>query len=144
VKNTKMTKSLLLVLSVLALTGCTSMNIFKDTPETATAPAPDIEAAPAVPSTLSAAEIKSILSGKSWKWTSPKLNGVTLFADDGSSLVEVTGQGTTTGKWLVKDGQLCESYSPASFLPNGAAMSCRPFTGSNGTYNVGRATFTLA
>jgi Protein of unknown function (DUF995) len=145
--KTNMTKQFLLTLSVLALTGCTSMSIFKDSPEATTAvPAPEIEPAPVAPGQLSAAEIKTIISGKSWKWTGPKLNGVTLYADDGSSLVEVTGKGTTTGKWVAKDGQLCESFAPGSngFLPNGVPMSCKPFSGSNGRYNVGSATFTLA
>ena len=68
------------------------------------------------PGGMSAAQIKQVLSGKSWKWASPKNSGVTLYADDGSSLVEVTGKGTTTGKWSVKDGQLCESFC-ASTLP---------------------------
>jgi hypothetical protein len=136
----------LATVSLVGLTGCTNMNIFKDTPS---APPPDTQAdlqpEPMMPQGgMSAGDIKRILSGKSWKWASPKNSGVTLYADDGSSLVEVTGKGTTTGKWTVKDGQLCESFSPAPFLPKGVPMTCQPFTGSGNTYKVGQATFTLA
>jgi hypothetical protein len=130
------------------LAGCTGgggFNIFKDNKRDV-APAPDLNAVeePVTPGVMSSAEIKRVLSGKSWKWSSPRNSGVTLYADDGSSLVEVTGKGTTTGKWQVKDGQLCESFSPAPFLPNGVPMTCQPFSGSGNTYKVGQATFTLA
>ncbi len=142
----------LAVVCLVGLTGCTNMNIFKDTPS-APPPEPqaDLEPDPLAPAGrmganggMSAAQIKQALSGKSWKWASPKNSGVTLYADDGSSLVEVTGKGTTTGKWSVKDGQLCESFSPAPFLPKGVPMTCQPFSGSGNTYKVGQATFTLA
>lgn len=137
--------AVLAAVSLVALTGCTNMNIFKDNPEPAPAePSVDLTPQPMSPGGMSAAQIKQILSGKSWKWASPKNSGVTLYADDGSSLVEVTGKGTTTGKWSVKDGQLCESFAPAPFLPKGVPMTCQPFTGSGNTYKVGQATFTLA
>jgi ABC-type transport system substrate-binding protein len=134
------------------LTGCTSMNLFKDSPEPQP-PVADLE--PEEPKTLgpsaspsakglSAGQINRALSGKSWKWKGPNNAGVTLFANDGSSLVEVTGKGTTTGKWMAKDGQLCEKFEPAPFLPKGVPMTCQPITGSGNTYRVGQATFTLA
>ena len=135
----------LAAVSLVGLTGCTSMNIFKDSPSSTPAePQVDLQPEPMNPGGMSAAQIKQILSGKSWKWASPKNSGVTLYADDGSSLVEVTGKGTTTGKWSVKDGQLCESFAPAPFLPKGVPMTCQPFTGSGSTFRVGQATFTLA
>jgi hypothetical protein len=143
-----------LIVAGVFLTGCSSMGVFKDSPEsTAALPEAKTEAlepeaeplAPAVSkSQLSAGQIRKIISGKSWKWTSPKFNGVTLYADDGSALIEVTGKGTTTGKWLAKDGQLCESTAPAPFLPSGSPMKCRPMSGGGNTYSVGQATFTLA
>lgn len=104
----------------------------------------DVPSQPVGASAMTAAEIKSVLSGKSWRWQGPNNSGVTLYASDGTSLVEVTGKGTTTGKWLVKDGQLCESFAPAPFLPGGVPMTCQPFAGSNNVYKVGAATFTLA
>jgi hypothetical protein len=124
------------------------MNVFHDTPPEASEP-PAIEepslAEPQAPTgNLSAGQIKSALSGKSWKWSGPNNSGVTLYADDGSSLVEVTGKGTTTGKWRAKDGQLCESFSPAPFLPKGVPMTCQPMTGKGGTFKVGKTSFTLA
>ncbi len=93
---------------------------------------------------LSQAEIQNILSGKSWRWSGPNNSGVTVYATDGTSLVEVTGKGTTTGSWSAKDGQLCEAFAPAPFLPKGVALNCQPMTGSGNVYKVGQATFTLA
>jgi glucose/arabinose dehydrogenase len=139
-----------LSLAGLLLAGCSSMNLFKDDPAPAAqtvdlAPEEPLEplAAPASKG-LTAAQINKALSGKSWKWKGPNNGGVTLFANDGSSLVEVTGKGTTTGKWLAKDGQLCEKFEPAPFLPKGVPMTCQPITGGGNTYKVGQATFTLA
>jgi len=96
------------------------------------------------PQVMSAAEIRTILAGKSWRFQGPNNTGTTLYAEDGTSLVEVDGKGTTKGKWMTKDGQLCESFDPAPFLPGGVPMSCYPFSGSGGTYQAGKATFTLA
>jgi type IV pilus biogenesis protein CpaD/CtpE len=134
----------------LLLSGCTSMNVFKDTPEPP--PVADLEPVepimekPVIASSkgLSASQINKALSGKSWKWSSKKNSGVTLYANDGSSLVEVTGKGTTTGKWMAKDGQLCEKFEPAPFLPSGVPMTCQPISGGGNTYQVGQATFRLA
>ena len=99
---------------------------------------------PSGPTVLSAGEIRSILSGKSWNFRGPNNTGTTLYAEDGTSLVEVDGKGTPRGKWMAKDGQLCESFDPAPFLPGGVPMSCYPFSGSGGVYQAGKATFTLA
>lgn len=132
----------LLILTTLAagLSACANTSLFKDSqPEPTLAPEPSISG-----TTASAGEIRAALSGKSWSWRGPNNSGVTLFAEDGTSLIEVTGKGKTTGKWLAKDGELCESVAPAPFLPNGAPMSCRPFSGSGGSYRVGNAEFTLS
>jgi len=99
---------------------------------------------PTDPGVLSATDIRSILSGKSWNFQGPNNSGTTLYAADGTSLVEVNGKGTTKGTWTTKDGQLCESFSPAPFLPNGVPLTCYPFSGTGGTYQAGKATFTLA
>ncbi|MDO8354018.1 MAG: DUF995 domain-containing protein [Aestuariivirga sp.] len=101
-------------------------------------------APPAAPTGLTQADINNILSGKSWRWSGPNNSGVTLYASDGTSLVEVSGKGTTTGTWSAKDGQLCEAFAPAPFLPKGVALNCQPITGSGNVYQVGQATFTLA
>lgn len=105
----------------------------------------DVTLAPS-PSGMSAAEIRSVLAGKSWHFKGPNNTGTTLYAEDGSSLVEVDGKGTTKGKWMTKDGQLCESFDPAAFLPGGVPMSCYPFSKGTapGSYQAGKATFTLA
>ena len=102
--------------------------------------------APASPQAMSSSEIRSTLSGKSWRFKGPNNTGTTLYADDGTSLVEVDGKGTTKGKWMTKDGQLCESFDPAPWLPGGVPMSCYPFArgGSPGSYQAGKAVFTQA
>lgn len=122
-----------LSLTLLALAGC-SLGGSNDSPA-------DNSLTPQV---MSASEIRTILSGKSWRFQGPNNIGTTLYAADGTSLVEVDGKGTTKGKWQAKDGQLCESFDPAPFLPGGVPMSCYPFSGSGGTYQAGKATFTLA
>jgi hypothetical protein len=97
------------------------------------------------PAALSAVEIRKAISGKSWRWSSAKNSGVTLYASDGTSLVQVDGKGNTTGKWSAKDGYLCESFAPAPFLPpGGLPLSCKPITGSGNSFRVGEADFTLA
>ena len=128
----------------LSLGACTSLNVFKDSTPPATAP-PPMATGPALSGVITADQIKTLLAGKSWRWKGQKA-GVTLYASDGTSLVEITGSGTTQGKWEAKDGQLCESFAPAPFLPQGIPMTCQPFTTSPtpGTYMVGKATFSLA
>lgn len=140
------THTLLILAAAAALSACSGMNVFKDSNSPSNAvPAPDsVVENPVEPTATSAAQIKSLLSGKSWAWTGPKRSGVTLYASDGTSLVQVTGQGTTSGKWMAKDGQLCESFSPATFIPQGVPMTCQAFTGAGGSYKVGQATFKLA
>jgi hypothetical protein len=95
---------------------------------------------------LSAGEIRTILAGKSWRFQGPNNTGTTLYAEDGTSLVEVDGKGTTKGRWMTKDGQLCESFDPAPFLPGGVPMSCYPFSrgAAPDSYQAGKATFTIA
>ncbi len=136
----------LLALSA-SLSACSNMNVFKDSPSSQPvdlAAQPDPSAM--IPTQVTAGQIKSMLVGKSWRWVGPKNSGVTLYSPDGTSLVEVTGKGTTGGQWTTKDGQLCESFSPAPFLPQGAPMTCQPFsaTGTPGQYRNGQASFALA
>ena len=101
---------------------------------------------PLAPQGMSATEIRTILAGKSWRFQGPNNTGTTLYAADGSSLVEVDGKGTTKGRWTTKDGQLCESFDPAAFLPGGVPMSCYPFSRGTApnTYQAGKATFSVA
>jgi hypothetical protein len=125
----------ILIVAGILLSGCTQAGGTKKS-------AP-LAPAPAVP--LAATDIQSTLSGKSWRFQGPRNTGTTLYASDGTSLVEVDGKGTTKGKWTTKDGQLCESFDAAPWLPGGVPMSCYPFTrgSSPGTYKAGPATFTL-
>jgi hypothetical protein len=98
------------------------------------------------PQGLSASEIRTTLSGRSWRFKGPNNTGTTLYAEDGTSLVEVDGKGTTKGKWTTKDGQLCESFDPAPWLPGGVPMSCYPFARGTapGSFQAGKAVFTQA
>ncbi len=142
------TKTITLLAIAASLSACANMNVFKDQPSAAQPVnlAPQPELAPMAPKLVTAGQIKSMLVGKSWRWVGPKNSGVTLYSPDGTSLVEVVGKGTTGGKWTAKDGQLCESFAPAPFLPQGAPMTCQPFvaTGKPGQYRNGQATFALA
>ena len=144
---TNLSKYVSLVAVAGLLSACSGMNVFKDSSADQSTPPPapaPITSAPVNGGVLSAVQIKALLSGKSWRWKGPKNSGVTLYASDGTSLVEVTGKGTTQGKWEAHDGQLCESFSPAPFLPQGVPMTCQPFTGQGGAYMAGQASFTLA
>jgi hypothetical protein len=127
----------------LALAGCANTNVFKDNEPTPVEPAlaaePALDAAPLV---FDAVGIRNTIAGKSFRWRGPNNSGTTLFAADGTSLIEVDGKGTTTGKWVAKDGQLCESISPGPVLKNGSRLRCNSFSGGNGTFKVGAATFT--
>jgi hypothetical protein len=137
----KFANSMAVAIAAVGLSACASMGLFKDSKEPeASVP---VETPPSSTS-LSSEDIRSILAGKSWKWQGPNNSGTTLYASDGTSLVEVDGKGTTSGKWETRNGQLCESFSPAPFLPQGMNTVCQPFSGSNNTYQVGPATFTLA
>lgn len=138
----RMTKFAALALVTGVLAGCSTMGNMGTSTGTGTGTSPTPE--PPQPSLMSAAEIRSVLSGRSWHFQGPNNSGTTLYAADGTSLVEVTGKGTTKGTWTTKDGQLCEAFAPASFLPNGVPMTCYPFSGSNNTYQAGKAVFTLA
>jgi hypothetical protein len=138
------------------LAGCTSMNVFKD--DTTPPPAPDLAPeeppmqAPVTPQVgggTPAAQISKKIAGKSWKWTSPNYSGVTLYANDGSSLIELKGKSalapvTTTGRWEAKNGQLCESVKAAPpVLTADIAMTCKPFTSTGNSFTVGKANFVL-
>jgi Protein of unknown function (DUF995) len=140
-------RSLTILAAAASLAGCSSMNVFKDSapaePQVMSA-APEQDLMPETPTNLTALEIKSLLASKSWSWSSPRNSGVTLYAADGTSLVQVTGKGTTKGKWIAKEGQLCESFAPAKFIPKGVPMNCQPFTGTAGNYKLGPASFNLA
>ena len=143
-----------LSLAALLLAGCSSMNVFKD--DTSTPPANDLppeepamRAAAPSSGSMSSAEISKALSGKSWKWTAKNFSGVTLFANDGSSLIEIKGKDssnpvTTTGRWRATDGQLCESVRAAPpVLQSDVAETCKPISGGGSRYQVGSATFEL-
>jgi hypothetical protein len=141
-----MIKTVSLLAMTAALAGCANMGVFKDSP---TAPqsadlAPVPDPVQIQPTSVSAGQIKTLLTGKSWRWVGPKNSGVTLYAADGTSLVEVTGKGTTGGKWSAKDGQLCESFNPAPFIPQGVPNTCQPFSRAGSKYTVGQASFALA
>ena len=141
------TKLISLLALGVSLSACANMNVFKDSPSSQPVDlTAQPEPTPMAPSLVTAGQIKTILAGKSWRWIGPKNSGVTLYSPDGTSLVEVSGKGTTGGKWTAKDGQLCESFSPAPFLPQGAPMTCQPFvaTGVPGKYRNGQASFALA
>lgn len=124
-----------LALVALAAAGCSSF------------PGGDKASSSSTPQVMTAAEIQSTLAGKSWRFQGPNNTGTTLYAENGSSLVEVDGKGKTKGKWMTKDGQLCESFDPSPpWLPGGVPMSCYPFSRGTtpNTYQAGKAVFSPA
>jgi hypothetical protein len=138
---------LTIIATAAALSACSGMGVFKDSPSADSSIAalpPETDLMPEAPAILTAMEIKSLITGKSWSWASTKNSGTTLYASDGTSLVQVTGKGTTKGTWRAQDGQLCESFAPAKFIPKGMPMTCQPFSGAAGTYKLGPASFNLA
>ena len=122
-------------LVALALAGCSGMPGSSKSTSMDTAP-----------QGMTAAEIRTTLAGRSWRFKGPNNTGTTLYAEDGSSLVEVDGKGKTKGKWMTKDGQLCESFDPAPWLPGGVPMSCYAFPRGTvpGSFQAGKAVFTQA
>ena len=142
-----MIKTVSFIALAAALAGCANMGVFKDSPSSQANDAAALAASTpqqVQPAAVPAAQIKTLLTGKSWRWVGPKNSGVTLYAADGTSLVEVTGKGTTGGKWSARDGQLCESFNPAPFIPQGVPNTCQPFSNAGGKYTVGQATFAVA
>ena len=124
-----------LALLALALAGCSGF------------PGGDKASTTDVPAVMTAAEIRTTLAGRSWRFQGPNNTGTTLYAEDGTSLVEVDGKGKTKGKWMTKDGQLCESFDPSPpWLPGGVPMSCYPFSRGTtpNTYQAGKAVFSPA
>jgi hypothetical protein len=85
---------------------------------------------------LSAAEIKSILGGKTWTYKSPSRSGSITFAADGTSLYEDSSQGSGTAKWWANDGQLCQSFGASG------APDCSPFTKTGDGYQAGDSALT--
>jgi hypothetical protein len=159
--ETRMTMTLKTIASLLTaatlLTGCSSMNVFKDDspppPEPDLPPEEPVMMAPqAAPKGPSAAEISKRISGKSWKWSSPNYSGVTLYANDGSSLIELKDKVkgnlapvTTTGRWRAENGMLCESVKAAPpVLTADVEEKCKPFSSSTpNAFAVGKANFVL-
>jgi hypothetical protein len=154
-----MPKVLWAVPLLLALSGCSSLGVFRES-DTAAAPAPTAVEPPSTatarlaqepqdlvpaPASMQAASIRQAVSGKTFRWQGPNNSGTTLFAQDGTSLIEVDGKGTAQGTWQVRDGQLCETIKPGSaVLPKGSPLRCNPFSGAGGRYKVGPATFTAS
>ncbi|MFO1034789.1 MAG: hypothetical protein U1E15_12185 [Hyphomicrobiales bacterium] len=66
-------KHITLALGLVALTGCSGFNVFKDNNTASNMPPPEPTLAPApgtqsMPGVMSGEQIKKLLSGKSWKW----------------------------------------------------------------------------
>jgi hypothetical protein len=93
---------------------------------------------------MSAAEIQTALTegGKSFTYSGAGTKGTILYAANGTSLYTEDGKGTGTGKWRAADGQLCQSFDPASFLPGGRPETCTSFARSGSGYAAGPITLT--
>ena len=144
-----------LAVAAILLSGCASMNVFKD--DTSPVP-PSADLAPEEPPLIQsqvalagtpASQISKKIAGKSWKWSSPNYSGVTLYANDGSSLIELKDKSsrapvTTTGRWRAENGKLCESIKAAPpILTTKVDEVCKPFTNNGNAFTVGKANFAL-
>jgi hypothetical protein len=94
------------------------------------------------PATMGASEISSALGGKTFAYEGGGMKGTIIYAADGTSLYTEDGKGNGTGRWSAKDGQLCQSFDPTSFLPNGRPESCASFARSGTGYAAGPVTLT--
>ena len=86
---------------------------------------------------MDAGEISSALGGKTFAYEGGGMKGTIIYAADGSSLYTEDGKGNGTGKWRAKDGQLCQSFDPADFLPSGRSETCASFARSANGYAAG-------
>jgi len=92
--------------------------------------------------TMTADDIKTALAGKTFSYAGAGVKGTIIYAEDGTSLYTEDGKGNGTGKWHARDGQLCQSLDPASFIPSGKPESCAGFTRSGSGYAAGPVTLT--
>jgi hypothetical protein len=94
------------------------------------------------PATMGASEISSALGGKTFAYDGAGTKGTIIYAADGTSLYTEDGKGNGTGRWAAKDGQLCQSFDPTTFLPNGRSETCTNFARSGMGYAAGPVTLT--
>ncbi len=110
--------------ALLGLTACTSSGS-------------DVSFSDSGPTSMSASDISTALGGKTFAYEGGGLKGTIIYAADGSSLYTEDGKGNGTGKWRSKDGQLCQSFDPADFLPSGRPETCSAFQRSGTGYAAG-------
>lgn len=86
---------------------------------------------------LRADEIRAALGGKTFAYTGGGASGTIIYAEDGTSLYTEDGKGNGTGRWSARNGQLCQSLDPTSFLPSGRSESCASFSRSGNSFMAG-------
>ena len=69
--------------------------------------------APAPIRALSAGEISSAITGKTFQYTRPDGNGFITYSADGTFSYQDDAKGAGKGKWSASNGQFCETYGAA-------------------------------
>jgi hypothetical protein len=80
---------------------------------------------------LSAEEIRSTLTGKTWQYTRADSSGFVTYNADGSLNYQDDEKGEGRGTWSAVEGQLCQSIA-------GQPTACSDFKSTGDAYHAGR------
>jgi len=119
-----------LVTAVLLLAGCSSGNNNIRVTDGSSSSKPQ----PQPIRVLTAEEILSTVSGKTFQYTRGDGTGMITFNSDGTSAIQDDVKGSQTGTWSANNGELCESLA-------GAPMKCGAFKSTGDAYFSGKDRF---
>jgi hypothetical protein len=133
----------LIVLAGLALAGCSSSRVdpdidASDSLATAPEPQPMPSQQPLPTGPLTAAQVNSTLSERTFAYEAPGRSGQVTYYGDGTFSYQETGKGAGTGSWQGADGKLCEAYNPTNFLPKGTPSTCQPISSDGSQLRAGQ------
>jgi hypothetical protein len=77
---------------------------------------------------LTAAEIQTAISGKTFQYTRPDGNGFVTYNADGTFTFQDDAKGAGTGRWLVNGDRFCEAFGA------GAPTDCGEFKATGDAY----------
>ena len=102
----------------------------------------DLQPLPTGP--MTAGQIKTALSEKTFRYSSADRKGTVTYYGDGTFSYEEDGKGPGTGVWQPSDGKLCEARDPTSFLPKGTSSTCSPIASDGSVFIAGKLQLTPA
>jgi hypothetical protein len=102
----------------------------------------DLQPLPTGP--LTASQIKTALSEKTFRYSSGDRKGTVTYYGDGTFSYEEDGKGAGTGVWQPSDGKLCEARDPTTFLPKGTSSTCNPIASDGSVFTAGKLQLTPA